>query len=347
MPTLPQLLNAERYSPCDWDLKADDAGRRYWANLFLENIPTLISAIRQADPAIDSDRLEDFRARYHEAIRDISEHPQQYNEINILTFVRARQRLQHEFGYFDPYLPRKNRENEIALALLPEILRELDQVEPHERPALLARNLLAGNLFDMGAPVAIAHYANHGADFKRLRDSLPPRPWLADDLDTWDEHWRHTVSRHVAFFVDNAGSDILLGCIPLARWMVEQGAHVTLLANDEPTLNDVTAPECEDLVLKAAKVDSRIATAWHLGKLSVTGSGNWAPLIDLRKLSDTCVKAIADADMIILQGMGRAVETNYLAEFSCPVLNVAVLKDEGLARRLGGKVFDCVFRFRS
>lgn len=344
---LPQLLDLDRYRPCDWDLKADAAGRAYWAGVFRENLTPLLGAIEETYPDADRDRLNRFRDRFQGALRDILVHPEQYEEINILTFVAVRQRLQREFGFTDPYQSRKRRENEIAFLLLPEILRESDSATQRDRPRLLALNLMAGNLFDLGASAAMEHYANHDHDYYRLRDSLPKRPWLVDAGEIWADFWERTNPvRHAAVFVDNAGSDIILGCFPLARWMMRRGTRVTLLANSEPTLNDVTASECADLVETAAQIDPELSRYRQTGLLAVRGSGNWAPLIDLRQLSEECVAAINDADLIVLHGMGRAIESNYYAKFSCPALHSAVLKDEAVARRLGGRLFDCVFRFQ-
>jgi len=44
--------------------------------------------------------------------------------------------------------------------------------------------------------------------------------------------------------------------------------------------------------------------------------------------------------------MGRGVESNLEAEFSCDVLNIAMIKDTAVADRHHGKVFDVVCQFR-
>jgi hypothetical protein len=44
--------------------------------------------------------------------------------------------------------------------------------------------------------------------------------------------------------------------------------------------------------------------------------------------------------------MGRGVESNLEARFTCDALNLAMLKDEAVAARCGGKMFDVVCRFR-
>ena len=74
-----------------------------------------------------------------------------------------------------------------------------------------------------------------------------------------------------------------------------------------------------------------------------TGTGE--PLVDLTCLSDECVAHVADCDLIMIHGMGRAVESNFTAKFKCDTLRTAVIKDEAVAQFAGGKLFDCVFRF--
>jgi type II pantothenate kinase len=70
-------------------------------------------------------------------------------------------------------------------------------------------------------------------------------------------------------------------------------------------------------------------------------------LIDLTRLSADFVAATRDADLLMLHGMGRAIESNFHVRFGCDTLWSAVIKDEAVARRAGGKLFDCVFRFEA
>ena len=50
-------------------------------------------------------------------------------------------------------------------------------------------------------------------------------------------------------------------------------------------------------------------------------------------------------DLVVLEGMGRAIHTNLYAAFSCETLKVAVLKNQWLANRLGGRMFSVVFKY--
>lgn len=50
-------------------------------------------------------------------------------------------------------------------------------------------------------------------------------------------------------------------------------------------------------------------------------------------------------DLVIIEGMGRAIHTNYYAMLSCESLKLAVIKNSWLAERLGGKIFSVVFKY--
>lgn len=347
MATLPQLKNVETYRPCEWDLKSDPASRRYWVELFCSHIETLMDAITQEYPSASADQLASFRAKYLAAIKSALAEPERFECIDILTLDRLRTDVQGEFGFLDPYRGIKQRETDLALSMLPELLEELDATPAEDLPEKLARGLMAGNLFDVGAAAAMERSAAPSADFQHLRASQPSRPWLIDGVTAWADRWSdRRAYADVAFFVDNAGADICLGCIPLARWMLAAGARVTLAANSGPALNDVTAPELIQLLEQVAGLDHATADALDSQRLRVVASGGWAPLIDLTHLTDDCAATLASADLIILLGMGRAIESNWRAEFSCDCLRVGVLKDPAVAKWLGGRLFDCAFQLQ-
>jgi len=345
---LPQLKNAGTYRACEWDLKADPEGRRYWVQLFCDHFDLLAAAIREQYPETSPGKLASFRSDYLAAMRALDSEPDRFERLDVLYLDELRNELLDQHGFDDPYRGIKTRENELALALLPDLLGELDASPADALVEKLAFGLMAGNIFDLGAWEAVERYHAGRADFRQLRATQPPRPWFIDSLDAWGKRWADGVAyRHVALFVDNAGSDICLGCLPLARWMLRAGSRVTLVANSGASLNDVTAPELARLLDDIGPADNITSSALSDGRLSVTGSGNRAPLLDLTRLADTCVHAIANADLVILHGMGRAIESNFRASFACDTLRVAVLKDTAVARWVGGRLFDCVFWFET
>lgn len=50
-------------------------------------------------------------------------------------------------------------------------------------------------------------------------------------------------------------------------------------------------------------------------------------------------------DLVVIEGMGRAVHTNYYAALHCESLKLAVIKNSWLAERLGGRLFSVIFKY--
>ena len=51
------------------------------------------------------------------------------------------------------------------------------------------------------------------AAFESTRANLLPRPWAVDDLDAVLEAWQRKHYSKALLFVDNAGSDVVLGAL--------------------------------------------------------------------------------------------------------------------------------------
>ncbi len=346
MPALLQLAEPRGYRPTDWDLKRDDAGRLYWVRLFHEHRVSLLRHIRESYPHASAARMEAFQAADYESFERVARHPERFEQIDILTLERMRGALLTAHGFSDAFAAVKRRENEIALRLLPRTLRALSEEADGERISRLARQLMIGNLWDLGAIATIDLYETGQLSAEEPLVQVPARPWRWDDVDRWRAAWeRGYQPRHAGYFIDNAGADFWLGCLPLTAWLLSRGVRVTLVGNSRPKLNDITAEELESLLPRAVECSAALCQAWDDGRLRVTASGSGTALIDLSQLSEPCVTALADADLIILHGMGRAVESNWSAAFSCDVLRTATVKDAGVAAHIGGQLFDCVFRF--
>ncbi len=75
------------------------------------------------------------------------------------------------------------------------------------------------------------------------------------------------------------------GMLPLARELLQRGTAVVLAANSVPSINDITAPELEEAMQRAAEADPVIRRSLMEGTLTVIPSGNDLPVIDLRKVT--------------------------------------------------------------
>lgn len=258
-----------------------------------------------------------------------------------LEAIRAGVLDAHRIG--DPYRLVKAAENDRALTALPGRLQWLRTIEdPARRCAALLEGLLAGNLFDLGTPLTMDAFDRARAGDPAPGPAVPPRPWRLDDVDAFHRWRRAAPPGHAVVLVDNAGPDVVLGAIPFALDLAEQGWRVTLGANERPSLNDVTAAELESLLAAARRSNAGFDAAQ---RITVRSTGNAAPLIDLAHVDPDFARHARDASLLVLLGMGRALESNWHARFTVPVLRVAMVKDPEVARTIGAGVLDAIVRF--
>ncbi len=350
MPILPLIADPASYRPCIQDLLADgEAVRDYWLGVFETHVNTWAELPVGDRHLADMPQWPALKRDYLEGLAALRANPGLRGRLSVLelTIYREEQFLAH--GLPDPFVAMKRRADDTALRTLPDLLRELDALPRSQRGERLAHGLFAGNLFDMGSEAAVDAFRDNGLDFFAMRDNVRPRPWAVDDLDAWLARVGDGSPpyRQALFFVDNTGPDIVLGAIPLARELATDGIRVVLAANSKPALNDVTAEELREILDRCSKLDDRTAVLLRDDRIAVVESGCHSPLIDLANVSPPCCAAAEASDLLVLEGMGRAIESNYDARFTVDTLKVALIKDKMVAEVLGVKLFDPVFRFET
>jgi type II pantothenate kinase len=344
-----KLADPHGYVACDWDFSVDAAAREYWVDFFVKHVETVLrvgveAAVARGE-ALEAARgragacREAFAANFERYARNHNE----FGRVTILTLDEWRDQIVRRHGFVDPFIDVKERENAKMLPLLPTLCREIDALPaPLEQLRAVIEGLFAGNIFDMGAAATAKAFASGSPDFFNIRATLPKRPWLIDDFDAFETRMvAGPVHRRAVFFIDNAGSDFMLGALPMIRWLAQRGTHVVIAANERPSLNDMTIHDVLAWWPKVVRAEPSFASL----PLELASTGTGEPLIDLSRVSDDLNAASADADLVILEGMGRGVESNLDARFTCDALRVAMIKDEMVAARCGGKVFDVVCRF--
>ncbi|KAJ8449095.1 hypothetical protein Cgig2_004150 [Carnegiea gigantea] len=339
----------------------------------------------------------------------LMEEPAAYGKLGLANLLELREECLREFQFSDAYRSIKQRqllppslflffcpflfcgccygvgltkeksnyrwENEASLAVLPDLLLELDSMSEDARLFTLIEGVLAANIFDWGSRACVDLYHKGTIiEIYRMSRKKMQRPWRVDDFDMFKERMlgsgdeRPPPHKRALLFVDNSGADIVLGMLPLARELLRRGTEVVLVANSLPALNDVTAMELPDIVAEAAKHCEILRRAAEAGgllvdaminiqdgskedspsvpPLMVVENGCGSPCIDLRQVSSELAAAAKDADLIILEGMGRAIHTNFNARFNCDALKLAMVKNQRLAEKLlKGNIYDCVCRF--
>jgi type II pantothenate kinase len=345
-----KLSQPDGYVACDWDLSLDGEARAHWLPFFKRHFETILklgveAAVARGEAlASAAARAEGCREALRNKVDGFASRPREFGRVTILTLDAWRDGCLDRFDFYDPFIDLKNRENGRALPLLPAVCRQIDSLAGEAQLGALVLGLFAGNIFDMGAEATAKAFLAGGPDFFNTRDSITPRPWLIDDYDALAARvLRGPVHRKAVFFIDNAGSDFLLGALPFVRWMARRGTRIVLAANERPTLNDMTVHDVREWMPRIIAAEPSLAGL----PIELVSTGTGEPLIDLSRVSRELNEAAADADLVILEGMGRGVESNLDASFRCDALNVAMLKDSAVARRCGGKIFDVVCRFRA
>ncbi|WP_432797018.1 ARMT1-like domain-containing protein [Poriferisphaera sp. WC338] len=353
------LRDVSAYKPSTWNIadEVETEKRAYWIGLFREHFPSLIAqSMREAehagrDLAEHRAACDAAEAKFEVYLQELEAGVVEKDHYGVLDICFVRERVLRECGLPDPYRLAKHEQNEHALEVLPEVLKEHDSLDEVALCQAVIEGVFAGNIFDMGAVKTSGMFADGGkVCFHDTRGKLKPRPWLYDDFDAWQKRMTEGEGYQAALvFVDNAGPDVVLGMIPFCRYLLMHDVKVIMAANSGAALNDVTVEELDELVDAICDVDEVICEAVEEGRLQVVGSGNVAPLIDLTKVSGELVEIAEQegVDLVVLEGMGRAVESNFEARFDCDSLKIAMLKDKGSADGVGGEVYDLVMRYRS
>ncbi|MEM1027126.1 MAG: ARMT1-like domain-containing protein [Planctomycetota bacterium] len=349
----PMLADPANYQACEWDLLDLPERRAYWLGLFRSHFGGLLEAYR----AEAEDRGEDVETversiaeasdRFMAYLDIVEADPAAFGRLDILEICYARERALRSANIDDAYRLAKQTDTEHALGLLPALLTELDATPEPERRVAVIQGVFAGNIYDLGATETVAMFTDQRVDFHAVRAKLKPRPWRFDALDAWLQRLDGPPHRAAVMFVDNAGPDVTLGMLPLARELLKRGTAVILTANTQASLNDVTYAELGELVRAVAEFDPLVREALATNRLTLVASGNNAPLIDLSRISPELAAAAdaADVDLVVLEGMGRAVESNFNARLSCDTLKLAMIKDLGVGEALGAELFDLVMKF--
>ncbi|KAJ9677757.1 hypothetical protein PVL29_022630 [Vitis rotundifolia] len=378
VPTLevfPLLADPKMYEPNTIDL-ADHSELEYWFTVLSEHLPDLVDkAVASEGGTDDAKRRGDAFARAFSAhLARLMEEPAAYGKLGLANLLELREECLREFHFVDAYRSIKQRENEASLAVLPDLLMEIDSMNEETRLLTLIEGVLAANIFDWGSRACVDLYHKGTIiEIYRMSRKKMQRPWRVDDFDIFEERMlgsedkKPRPHKRALLFVDNSGADVILGMLPLARELLRRGTEVVLVANSLPALNDVTAMELPDIVAEAAKHCDILRRAAEAGgllvdamvniqdgskdslssvPLMVVENGCGSPCIDLRQVSSELAAAAKEADLIILEGMGRALHTNFNARFKCDALKLAMVKNQRLAEKLiKGNIYDCVCRF--
>ncbi|KAL9995094.1 putative damage-control phosphatase ARMT1-like, metal-binding domain, AF1104-like superfamily [Helianthus debilis subsp. tardiflorus] len=318
-----------------------------WINLFANSIPSFKKRAESDDTVPDAPaKAEKFAQRYGEILEDFKKDPESHGgPPDCILLCRIRELILREVGFRDIFKKVKEEENAKAISLFKDVVNLNDAIEEEpKRVENLVRGIFAGNIFDLGSATLAELFSKDGMSFLASCQNIVPRPWVIDDLDAFIAKWSKKPWKKAVIFVDNSGADIILGILPFARELLRRGTQVVLAANDLPSINDVTYHELLEIISKLKDENGKLMGV-DTQNLLIANSGNDLPVIDLSSVSQELAYLASDADLVVLEGMGRGIETNLYAQFKCDSLKIGMVKHPEVAQFLGGRLYDCVFKF--
>eukprot|EP00271_Cylindrocystis_brebissonii_P018921 TRINITY_DN5523_c2_g1_i1.p1 TRINITY_DN5523_c2_g1~~TRINITY_DN5523_c2_g1_i1.p1 ORF type:complete len:369 (-),score=61.26 TRINITY_DN5523_c2_g1_i1:261-1367(-) len=353
----PLLKNPKSYDPFTItlrkeheSLKSVTPGEKIWINIFRKSVPSFRKRAENDESVADADvRAKKFSDRYLSMLDDLEADPCSHGgPPTILLLCRLRELVLRELGFADVFKKVKAEENAKALALLPAHLKTIDAIEDDsKRIEQLLRGVFAGNLFDLGAVNSAQMFEAGEMQFDKTCSSLVERPWVIDDLEKLTKAFRTKGWKKVVIFCDNAGADLVLGILPLAREFLRRGTKVILAVNEVPAINDITYDEMLEVISELERMPGfeDIKSGEEGARLVVVSSGSDLPVADLSSISPELAYLSDDADLVIMEGMGRGIETNLYTQFKCDSLNIGMVKHQEVADFLGGRIYDCVLKY--
>ncbi|KAJ3038029.1 hypothetical protein HDV00_001073 [Rhizophlyctis rosea] len=370
----PLLEDPHTYDPDTIQLTEPEL-QHYWIDLLDKNLGDLVEMVMdwKRDQRDTKSRASSFEAMYREHLQRLRTEPLAYGALSIRSLLNLREQCLREMGFTDIFEGVKQKENTSAMEGLATLLTKLDALDEKERIDVLIDNVLAGEV--NWGPIRIEICMIGGEYVQRPKVTSPQltpsyrstsvmemlkkgqldfltakatvgRPPKFDTSASFKERLLSGPAYEKAVvFVDNSGSDIVLGIIPFARYLLSKGTKVILAANTSPSVNDITATELAALIEKITYFDGLIRRSRENGALQVVGTGSASPCLDLLHISAELAKACEDVDLVVVEGMGRAIHTNFHAKFRVDSLKIAVFKNPQVAKALGAVMYDalCIF----
>ncbi|XP_063903030.1 4'-phosphopantetheine phosphatase isoform X3 [Zophobas morio] len=315
----PLLKNPGVYNPDTIDLVNDTKERKYWLPCLANMVKKFVGKASFLNPDYPeaAESAEICFQKFHELVVKAVEDPSILEPLSIRTLLEFNEDNLQANNFKDAWYTQKVSESSAALKEFKDRIDFIDSIADFEARWLeIVTGVLAGNVFDWGSTVVadiLETSTNFG--FTQAMSTIEKRPWFRDNLDNWIDRIKKESYKEAVIFVDNAGVDFILGILPL----------------------------------EAAKNCPIIEKAINTDQLVMVENGQKGPCLDLANLSpvlELC-QVMTSADLVVLEGMGRAVHTNLYAKFTVDSVKLAVLKNEWLAKSLGGQQFSVIFNYET
>ncbi|KAL7032429.1 hypothetical protein ACKWTF_007315 [Chironomus riparius] len=354
-----KFVNIEEYcANFESDLNKDEKAKSFWSKQILILIDNFVKQIRSIEEETDDDNKDNknhetkeekiikFKTEYQAKVNKLMEDPTKFLSIRQLLQLNEELLKKYEFG--DIWRYHKLEENRKALSLLENRLQQVATNNTYSRFETLFYGLLSANIFDSGATaVQKILKENKNFNFGDAMLKVQKRPWLVDNFDSFMDVLLQGKIKCITFFADNCGIDLCLGVLPLIVEFLKLDIKVILCANSGPSLNDITINELINVIETAGEFCDLIKSSYENRNLILCENGQYGCCLNFLEINETLLDLMIsmEVDLIVIEGVGRSIHSNFNAKFKCQSLKLAVIKNNFLAEGLGGKIFDAICKF--
>ena len=213
----------------------------------------------------------------------------------------------------DPYDELKRQSNEMALGILPELQKLVDE---HDDPKMRFRT---ASLITAAANAIEFDVSGRDFDLDELREILDnvETDLVIDQVDEFRSLLGN--AKEVLYLMDNAG-EVVLDMI-LIREIKRLGPRVIAIVRGGPVLNDATMIDAKEVGLFECADEVRDTGAPAIG-------------VNLERNSAEFNKIFSSAELIVAKGMGNYESLTEL-EPSCPIVHIMRTKCNTVAEHVG------------
>ena len=266
-------------------------------------------AINQVKLATDD---PDLRMRVVEAMTQFL--GENFNVDSVPSHIGTdRDLLVQEMTGNDPYKELKRQSNEMALGILPELQKLVNE---NEDPDLRFRT---ATLITAAANAIEFDVTGRDFDLDELRMILDnvETDLVIDQVDEFRSMLGN--AKEVLYLMDNAG-EVVLDMI-LIRQIKLLGPRVIAVVRGGPVLNDATMVDAKEVGLFECADEVRDTGAPAIG-------------VNLERMSEEFKNLFSSAELIVAKGMGNYESLTEL-EPSCPIVHILRTKCDPVAEHVG------------
>lgn len=338
----------DNYLPGLWDLGRNPVMLKHWQGIFRSNFTYMMKLFRMYRDRGTVSRGKTAREEMNTFLDRLESRnlTRQFPTVHHITIFR--ENLLQNHGLEDPYREEKLQATKKALSLYPRIIRKLDGIADFKNKMKeCCYRVFGGNTVDLGSVEISRQLSRKSLQYSDIMKRVRRKKWFLDHFDVWMEKLSNTAhtGSPILFFVDNAGHDFVCGCIPMARTLAETGFTVLLITNETPSLNDVTFEEALVIFNRLQTLDTTLRSMKDRTRIRIISNGNRVPGIDFRYVGGLVNMDSRKSAMMILEGQGRAIETNWKTRFGIDCVRISTVKERTVADAIDASPLDLILRF--